>query len=80
MKDNGRAPGMLEVTVSEDITANASLDAAVTTVTKAANAYSMGIMITQIGTNKFVVRAHPEVPKGLVRRIMWVEHQAARIT
>lgn len=79
MKDDDRTPGMLEVSASEDMTEKTSLDAAITTVTKAANAYSMGIMITQIGANRFVVRAHPEVPKGLVRRRTWVEHQAARL-
>lgn len=80
MKDDDRTPGMLEVSVSEDMTEKASLDAAVATVTKAANAYSVGIMITQIGANRFVVRAHPEVPNGLVRRRTWVQHQAAPLT
>jgi hypothetical protein len=62
------APGMLEVTVADGVPEDQALDAAVDTVRPAATTHNIGIMITRIDTNRFIVRAHPQVPNGLVRR------------
>ncbi|MET4097715.1 hypothetical protein [Arthrobacter sp. UYCu712] len=59
---------MIEVTVADGMSEDAALKAAIDTVSIAANAHSVGILITPLGKNKFVVRAHPQVPTGLVRR------------
>ena len=42
--------------------------AAIDQVTPAASRNDMGIMVTEIQEGHFVVRAHPEVPYGLIRR------------
>jgi hypothetical protein len=62
-----RTPGMLELIVAEGDVGSA-LEAAILQVTPAASRNDMGIMVTEIQKGHFVVRAHPEVPCGLVRR------------
>lgn len=58
---------MVEVRVPASRDARETLAGAVQLVRKAADQFSMGIMITYVGEGCYVVRAHPSVPHGLVR-------------
>ncbi|WP_311214999.1 MULTISPECIES: hypothetical protein [unclassified Arthrobacter] len=58
---------MTEVVIKPEQDTEMALYEAILTVRPAAIHYGMGIMITQIGVDRFVVRAHPQVPLGLVR-------------
>jgi hypothetical protein len=60
--------GMLEVNVETLAEVEPTLEAAIQSVSPAAVRYGMGILITQIGLGRYVVRAHPHVPEGFVRR------------
>lgn len=60
--------GMVEVTAEGAAEVDATLEDAIASLTPAAVRHEMGILITQIGTGRFVVRVHPLVPHGLVRR------------
>lgn len=62
------APGMLEINVSTPAEVESTLEEAVQSVSGAAAHYGMGILITRIGGGRYVVRAHPHVPEGFVRR------------
>jgi hypothetical protein len=62
-----RAPGMLEVTAAEEATLADALENAVAVVSRAADEHRTGILIVRIGSDRYVVRAHPGVPYGLVR-------------
>lgn len=62
-----RSPGMVEVRVSAPGEARETLAGAVRLVREAADRFSTGIMITDVGEGCYVVRAHPAVPHGLVR-------------
>lgn len=58
---------MVEVRVPASGEARETLAGAVRLVRGAADQFSMGIMITDVGEGCYVVRAHPAVPHGLVR-------------
>jgi hypothetical protein len=60
--------GMLEINVETLAEVEPTLEAAIQSVSTAAVRYGMGILITQIGLGRYVVRAHPHVPEGFVRR------------
>ncbi|WP_324644975.1 hypothetical protein [Pseudarthrobacter sp. LT1] len=62
------APGMLEVNVATLAEVEPTLEDAIQSVSPAAVHYGMGILITRIGVGRYVVRAHPHVPEGFVRR------------
>ena len=63
-----RSPGMLELIVPEGEDMEPALEAAIVQVTPAASRNGMGVMATEIQKGYFVVRAHPAVPFGLIRR------------
>lgn len=63
----GRSTGMVEVRTGQSGDVVQALADAVEVVAEAADRYLMGIMITEIGTGNYTVRAHPAVPHGLVR-------------
>lgn len=62
------APGMVEVLVSEAEELDGALAEAITLVSTAATNHRLGIMVTRVGIGSYVVRAHPEVPFGLIRQ------------
>jgi len=66
-------PGMLEVHVKEASEVDSALEQAIEVVRKAAMEHRTGILVSRIGTGRYIVRAHPAVPFGLVRQ----RHQAA---
>jgi len=45
-----------------------ALERAIRVVEQAAAEHETGILITQIDTGRYIVRAHPAVPVGLVRQ------------
>lgn len=59
---------MIEVTAANSSDIGKALEDAVEAVTKAAAHHGTGIMITQTGAGKYIVRAHPHVPPGLIRQ------------
>ena len=66
-------PGMLEVHVKEASEVDSAQEGAIQVVRKAASEHRMGILVTRIDTDRYIVRAHPAVPFGLVRQ----RHEAA---
>lgn len=62
------APGMLEINVETLAEVEPTLEEAIQSVSPAAVHYGMGILITRIGVGRYIVRAHPHVPEGFVRR------------
>lgn len=65
-----RPTGMLEVSVAAHSTGAGALDDAVAVVSVAAAEHKIGILISRIGEDWYIVRAHPSVPYGLVRQAM----------
>ncbi|MDQ0801461.1 hypothetical protein [Arthrobacter sp. SLBN-112] len=63
-----KTPGMVEVNIDQPSDADQALNEATETVTEAATRYQMGIMITRTGPGRYIVRAHPAVPFGLIRQ------------
>lgn len=61
-------PGMLEINVESLAEVEPTLEEAIQTVSPAAVHYGMGILITQIGLGRYIVRVDPHVPEGFVRR------------
>ncbi|PTT67099.1 hypothetical protein [Arthrobacter sp. HMWF013] len=61
-------PGMLEVNVKSAAELDRALEEAIDQTMKAAVHHGTGIMVTRIGTGRYIVRAHPTVPYGLVRQ------------
>lgn len=59
---------MVEVRAGDATDAERALADAVRVVGQAADRHGIGIMITDVGRGNHVVRAHPAVPHGLVRR------------
>lgn len=57
---------MLEVTATDSALTDA-LASAVDVVSQAADEHRIGILISRIGTERYIVRAHPGVPYGMVR-------------
>ncbi|MEV7633954.1 hypothetical protein ACFYLX_14565 [Pseudarthrobacter enclensis] len=63
-----RPPGMLEVTVGRGTGLDEALGQAVAVVSPSADEHRLGIMISRVDTDRYVVRVHPAVPYGLVRQ------------
>lgn len=61
-------PGMLEVNVGQANEVDDALATAIDVVQKAATEHKIGILVTRIDAGRYVVRAHPAVPFGLVRQ------------
>ncbi|MFC7846946.1 hypothetical protein ACFUTU_00560 [Arthrobacter sp. NPDC057388] len=61
-------PGMIEVNVSEASDVDQALENAVASVMDAADRHRTGVMITRTGPGRYIVRAHPTVPHGLIRQ------------
>ena len=66
----GLSPGMVEVRASQSDDVGRALEDAVRAVGGAADRHGTGIMITDVGGGRYVVRAHPAVPHGLVRELL----------
>lgn len=62
-----RTPGMVEVTATEEATLGLALGNAIAVVSRAADEHSTGILVSRIGSDRYIVRAHPAVPYGMVR-------------
>lgn len=61
-------PGMLEVHVKHAFEVDDTLTKAIDAVQKAAVEHRTGILVTRIAAGRYIVRAHPAVPFGLVRQ------------
>jgi hypothetical protein len=59
---------MVDVRVDNVSQMDQALNDAIETVEAAATRHQTGIMITPTGLGRYVVRAHPAVPFGLVRQ------------
>ncbi|WP_285320385.1 hypothetical protein [Pseudarthrobacter sp. lyk4-40-TYG-27] len=69
LRDELRRPtGMLEITVSRETGLDEALGQAVDAVSESAEEHRLGIMISRVGLDRYVVRVHPAVPYGLVRQ------------
>ena len=62
-----RLPGMLEVHVSSPEELDQKLQKAIDVVSRSAAHHHMGVLVTPTGAGRYIVRAHPAVPHGLVR-------------
>jgi hypothetical protein len=62
------SPGMLEVNVQRAIDVDQALEDAIARITETAKRHETGVMVTRIGTGRYIVRAHPAVPYGLIRQ------------
>jgi len=63
-----KLPGMLEVQVKDASEVDGALEEAISVVMKAALQHRTGILVTRIETGRYIVRAHPAVPFGLIRQ------------
>ena len=61
-------PGMLEVHATCASEVADALTRAIDIVKTAATEHKTGILISRIGAGRYIVRAHPAVPFGLVRQ------------
>lgn len=59
---------MVEVRVKESKQAGEAIQDAVSTIACAAEYHQTGIMVTRVGPDSYIVRAHPSVPYGFVRQ------------
>lgn len=66
--DSHSSPGMVEVSVDHLSKVDTALDDAVAAIGDAAIRHRTGIMITPIAPGRYIVRAHPAVPYGLIRQ------------
>ena len=62
------SPGMLEISVTKPEDLDQVLNDAIAQVTQAAAHYRMGVLVTRLGAGRYIVRAHPGVPFGLIRK------------
>lgn len=62
------SPGMVEVNVNEATGVDQALEDAISQVTGAAVRHQTGVLVTSIGQGRYIVRAHPAVPVGLIRQ------------
>ncbi|WP_461164017.1 hypothetical protein [Arthrobacter sp. R4-81] len=62
------SPGMLEISVTKAEEVDQAIRDAIGEVSEAAAQYRMGILVTRIGAGRYIVRAHPAVPYGLIRQ------------
>jgi hypothetical protein len=60
--------GMLEVNVKKAADVDQALEDAIAQITEAAKRHVTGVMVTRIGPGRYIVRAHPAVPYGLIRQ------------
>lgn len=67
LRDGFPSPGMLEVTAASGSDVPDSLANAIDVVSRAADEHRTGILISRIGLDRYIVRAHPGVPYGLIR-------------
>ena len=58
---------MVEISVDDASEVDQAITDAVETVRAAATRHETGIMITRTGPGRYIVRAHPAVPFGLIR-------------
>lgn len=66
---NGHAyPGMIEVRVDKAADLDKALNKAIDVVFSDAKEHRTGILVTRISAGRYIVRAHPAVPFGLVRQ------------
>lgn len=61
-------PGMVEVRVEQASELDDVLTTAIEVIKKAAAEHRVGILVTRIDTGRYIVRAHPAVPFGLIRQ------------
>lgn|GEM_PF-6576442 len=61
-------PGVVEINVESADQLDQELDKAINDVSVAATSYRIGIMVTRLSAGRYIVRAHPEVPFGLIRQ------------
>lgn len=66
--DNHSSPGMVEIAVDDLSKVDPALDDAIATIRPAATRHRTGIMITRTAPGRYIVRAHPAVPYGLIRQ------------
>jgi len=66
--EDAASPGMLEVTVDSAADLDDVLENAIKLIAKSAEHHQVGIMVTRTGLGRYVVRAHPAVPYGLIRQ------------
>jgi hypothetical protein len=59
---------MVDVSVDDASQVDQALNDAVETVKDAAARHETGIIITRTGPGRYIVRAHPAVPFGLIRQ------------
>ncbi|MDQ0242148.1 hypothetical protein [Arthrobacter bambusae] len=62
------SPGMVEVRVDSASEIDGALNAAIAEIRSAATRYRTGVMVTRTGPGRYIVRAHPAVPYGLIRQ------------
>jgi len=61
------APGMVEVNVTDSSEVDHALNEAIEAIKYAATRHQTGIMVTRLAPGRYIVRAHPAVPFGLIR-------------
>jgi hypothetical protein len=59
---------MVDVSVDDASQVDQALNDAVETVKAAVTRHETGIIITRTGPGRYIVRAHPAVPFGLIRQ------------
>lgn len=62
------SPGMVEVIVDDSSEVDYALNEAIERIKSAAIRHQTGIMITRVAIGRYIVRAHPAVPFGLIRQ------------
>ncbi|SKB99257.1 hypothetical protein SAMN05660473_03494 [Arthrobacter sp. 49Tsu3.1M3] len=62
------SPGMVEVIVTDSAQVDQALKDGVAKVMEAATRHHTGVMVTRTGPGRYIVRAHPAVPYGLIRQ------------
>lgn len=66
--EHSRLPGMVEVNVTSATEVGRALEHAIAAITETAMHHHTGVLVTRIGVDSYVVRAHPSVPYGLIRQ------------
>lgn len=61
-------PDMVEVTVKDSAQLDQALKDGIAGVMAAAALHHTGVMVTRTGPGRYIVRAHPAVPYGLIRQ------------
>lgn len=59
---------MVEVNVQSTAEVEPALEEAIAVIRETAAHHRIGILVTRTGAGSYIVRAHPAVPYGLVRR------------